>query len=342
VDSQWSHLQLNDFTLRPEFHMPGDKAPEWQALHGDAGFRSYYRLTSEPSLLAVYAPPVSENSENFVRIAQHLRRSGVLAPAIAACDLARGFMLIEDLGPTLLRAELNSHSVDTLYSEALKALLQMQLSPVDDLGLPAYSAQLLRNEMALFHQWFVPQLLGYTVTVAEMHMLEAWYAFLEESALAQPQVFVHRDFHSRNLIYRADGPPGVIDFQDAVVGPITYDLVSLLRDCYIQWPLDRVRKWALAYAKIAMKAHLMPAVADDQFNRWFDLMGLQRHIKVLGIFARLSLRDHKHGYLDDLPLVIDYTLSVARQYPQGEAFVRWFERALMPLIQEQTWYRPIP
>lgn len=338
VDTQWPHLKLNDFILRPDFHSPEDKAPEWQALHGDAGFRSYYRLASEPSLLAVYAPPASESCESFVQIARHLRRYGVLAPAVAACDFERGFMLIEDLGPTLLRNELDQDSADGLYAEALTTLLQMQQSPVGDLRLPAYSRQRLRDEMALFHQWFVPQLLGYDLSVAEMHMLEDFYTKLEDSALAQPQVFVHRDYHSRNLIYRSDGPPGVIDFQDAVVGPVTYDLVSLLRDCYIQWPAERVRHWAVSYANIAVQAGVMPTVTEQQFMHWFDFMGLQRHIKVLGVFARLSLRDNKHGYLYDLPLVIDYTLSIARQYPEGKPFTEWFEQALMPRVKEQPWY----
>src|SRR5690606_37772452 len=145
-----------------------------------------------------------------------------------------------------------------------------------------------------------------------------------DSALEQPQVLVHRDFHSRNLIYRPDGPPGVIDFQDAVVGPVTYDLVSLLRDCYIRWPHEQVRRWTLGYAGVAQQAGILQAVSEAQFLRWFDWMGLQRHIKVLGIFARLSLRDHKHGYLNDLPLVIDYTLEVARLYSEGSEFVAWF------------------
>lgn len=337
VDAQWPNLQLNDFTLRADFHLPADKAPQWQALRGDAGFRSYYRLTSEPPLLAVLAPPATENSERFIAIGGYLRRYGVLAPAIAACDLDRGFLLIEDLGPTMLRAELNDVTADGLYAEALTTLLQMQQGDPSHLHLPGYSGQLLRDEMALFHQWFVQKLLGYEVSAGEMQMLERWYQQLERSALEQPQVFVHRDFHSRNLIYRSDGPPGVIDFQDAVVGPVTYDLVSLLRDCYVRWPQERVRRWAISYANIAVQAGVMAPVTEREFLRWFDLMGLQRHVKVLGIFARLSLRDNKHSYLQDLPLVIDYTLDIARQYPEGEAFVHWFEQALMPRIHASPW-----
>lgn len=338
VDAQWPHLKLNDFILRPDFHLPEDQAPEWQALHGDAGFRTYYRLASEPSLLAVYAPPESEDCEAFVKIAQFLRRHGVLAPAIAAFDAVRGFLLIEDLGPTLMLSELRKDSVDGLYAEALSALLQIQLSPAADLQLPQYDQTRLRSEMALLHEWFIPQLLGYSLSSDEMSVLEQLYRWLEESALQQPQVFVHRDFHSRNLICRENGPPGVIDFQDAVIGPVTYDLVSLLRDCYVQWTPEQVRRWALSYANIAVQAGVLPDVSEKQFMSWFDCMGLQRHIKVLGIFARLSLRDNKHGYLEDLPLVIDYTLTVARAYPQGQEFVNWFESKLMPLVHQQSWF----
>lgn len=338
VDDQWPHLKLNDFTGRGDVQRSGGAAPTWQALSGDAGFRNYFRLASEPPLLAVLAPPATEDSERFIEVARHLRRFGVLAPAIAACDLERGFLLIEDLGPTLLRAELHDDTADGLYAEALTTLMQMQQGAVTELALPIYSRQLLWDEMALFRQWFAEKLLGYQLTSADAQMLDEWFAVLADSALEQPQVFVHRDFHSRNLIYRSDGPPGVIDFQDAVLGPVTYDLVSLLRDCYIRWPEHRVRRWAVSYANIAAQAGILPEVTEQQFMRWFDLMGLQRHIKVLGVFARLSLRDNKHSYLPDLPLVIDYTLSVARNYPEADAFVTWFERCLMPLIKAQPWY----
>lgn len=338
VDEQWPNLMLNDFALKPEFHNPDDRAPGWQALHGDAGFRRYFRLTSEPPLLAVYAPPATEDTSAFIRIARHLRHHGVLAPAIAAVDEAQGFLLIEDLGPTLMLTELNEHSVEGLYAEALSCLLQLQQCPHEGLGLPSYNAERLRAEMQLFCDWFAVELLGYDLSVAERNTLEHWFAELEASALAQPQVIVHRDFHSRNLIYRAEGPPGVIDFQDAVVGPFTYDLVSLLRDCYVSWPEDRVRRWALTYASIAIQAEVIPACSEMQLLKWFDWMGLQRHIKVLGIFARLSLRDGKHGYLGDLPQVLKYTLSVARRYPEAEGFVALIETKLMPLIRQQPWF----
>ncbi len=338
VDEQWPTLNRNDFGLNPEFHRPGDRAPEWQALTGDAGFRRYFRLTSTPALLAVYAPPESEDMTAFIDIAHHLRASGVLVPAIAAFDKAQGFMLIEDLGSSLLYNELSFDSVDTLYADALTSLLQIQLTSVDEQVFPPYSSVKLLDEMHLFREWFVTKLLGYKLSDSESLMLKEWFALLVQSALEQPQVVVHRDYHSRNLIFRENDQPGVIDFQDAVVGPITYDLVSLLRDCYIQWPESRVKAWALSYFRLSVEAGLMKPVDDTIFLQWFDWMGLQRHIKVLGVFARLSLRDNKHGYLSDLPLVIEYILQVSKNYPQARPFLSWFEQALMPLIQKQPWH----
>jgi aminoglycoside/choline kinase family phosphotransferase len=338
VDEQWPHLSQNDSDQLREINPAGTLAPEWQALPGDAGFRRYFRLASEPPLLAVYAPPATEPNPVFLKLAAHLRQHGVLAPAVAAVDLARGFLLIEDLGPTLMRQELNDDSVEGLYAEALSCLLHLQRCPTESLDLPVYSRERLRQEMNLFSDWFVPKLLGHNPTEVELAMLNTWFTHLENSALEQTQVFVHRDYHSRNLIYRNGSPPGVIDFQDAVTGPVTYDLVSLLRDCYIRWPESSVERWALCYANIAMQAGVMPPVSEERFMRWFDWMGLQRHIKVLGIFARLSLRDGKHGYLNDLPLVIRYTLEVARRYKEGEEFVAWFEEKLMPLVRQQPWW----
>ncbi len=342
VDTQWPHLSLNDFMLKPEFHGPGAAAPQWQALAGDAGFRRYFRLASDPPLLAVLSPPQTEPNEVFLKLTRHLRHHGVLTPAVAAVDLERGFFLIEDLGPTLLLQQLNHDSVEGLYAEALHCLLHMQQCPTEALALPAYDRDRLRAEMNLFCEWFAPRLLGYEPTVADLHMLDRWFTQLENSALEQPTVLVHRDYHSRNLVYRTGGPPGVIDFQDAVVGPITYDLVSLLRDCYIRWSEARVRRWAMSYANIAMQCGVLPLVSEERFMRWFDWMGLQRHIKVLGIFARLSLRDHKHGYLNDLPLVIRYTLDIAKRYEEGGEFVAWFEAKLLPRIEQQPWWNSSP
>ncbi len=342
VNAVWPNLQLQEFSLNPAFHTVGDVAPEWQALSGDAGFRRYFRLASEPPLLAVYAPVATEDTGSFMKIAHHLRRGGVMTPAIAAHDLEHGYLLIEDLGSQLLLDVLDEDNADELYGGALSALQQLQHCPPDPQIFPLYDRDRLRTEMNLFPEWFVGKLLGVATSPAEQSLLEDVFRLLEESALQQPQVVVHRDYHSRNLIHRPHQPPGVIDFQDAVIGPVTYDLVSLLRDCYIAWPREQVQGWALDYAHRLRAAGLATGFDDRQFLRWFDLMGLQRHIKVLGIFARLSLRDNKHSYLNDLPLVVRYTVEVARGYPELANFVEWFDRALQPAIHASAWHRVNP
>lgn len=315
------------------------KALALQPLSGDAGARRYYRIEPEPERLAVYAPPETEKNEIFVELADYLRQQGIHAPRIHAADFERGFLLIDNLGERLYLSDLCGSSVEALYGEALMTLLRMQQSPTSIRGLGDYDRPALLAELQLFPEWFVGRLLGHRLDEAEQGIIEATFETLVESALEQPSCFVHRDYHSRNLIHREIGPPGVIDFQDAVWGPFTYDLVSLLRDCYVRWPRESVERWALAYACMAREVGIAPAdMSAEQFMRWFDLMGAQRHIKVLGIFARLWLRDHKPGYLNDLPLVIRYTLEVLEEYPNFSAFVEWFKRVLLPLAQEQSWY----
>lgn len=311
-------------------------------LAGDASFRRYYRLSGcEPSRLAVHAPPEKEKNLEFRRIAALLRDAGVHAPAVLAHHEAEGFLLIEDFGDSLLLPALGDGSVDALYGRALETLLAIQRAPTGAPGwsLGDYSAALLAQEMALFPEWFLRQLLGIRPDAAEEAMLAGLFGQLVAGALAQPQVFVHRDYHSRNLMLLAGDALGVIDFQDAVRGPVTYDLVSLLRDCYVCWPPERVEAWALAYAGRAAATGVMPAVAPGEFLRWFDLMGLQRHIKVLGIFARLWLRDGKRGYLKDLPLVMRYTLAQAEAHPETRAFADWFRARILPLARTQDWFR---
>lgn len=321
---------------------------ELNALSGDAGFRRYFRVNCRPSLLAVSAPVASEDSRAFVAIARYLKSQQVDTPEIIAVDFQRGFLLVEDFGDSLLGSVLNPDNVDRCYAEAMEILLRLQactetsIAAADDgdlFTLAPYNSTRLLDEMLLFQQWFVPKLLGYQLSGQEQHQLQQVYDQLLESALEQPRVWVHRDFHSRNLIYREGQLPGVIDFQDAVEGPLTYDLVSLLRDCYLRWPAVKVSAWALQYRDLAVAHGLMNEVSDAEFLRWFDWMGLQRHIKVLGIFARLWLRDGKAGYLNDLPLVIRYTLEVADRYPQFESLVTLFQNRLLPLCEQQAWYR---
>ncbi len=309
-------------------------------LSGDAGMRVYYRIQEQAGFL-VAASPQNQSAEcvqTFAKVAAALRQQSVMVPEVYALDAERNWMLLSDLGETLFGEVLTEESVNMLYSEALMTLLQIQQIPDECVALPSYDRETLRREMDLFSEWFVGKMLNYELSDEERALIHSTLTYLEDQALEQPIVFVHRDYHSRNLMYREGIAPGVIDFQDALRGPITYDVVSLLRDCYVRWQPEQVRRWAITYANMAIELGLMPAVDEDTFLRWFDTMGLQRHIKVLGIFARLSLRDNKHNYLNDLPLVIRYTLEVARQYPKTQAFAQWFERELLPIAKNAAWY----
>jgi aminoglycoside/choline kinase family phosphotransferase len=312
-----------------------------EMVSGDASFRRYYRLVGcSLSRIAVHAPPDKERNLEFTRIAELLRAAGVHAPEVLAFEPNQGFLLLEDLGDRLLRPALDEASVEQLYGAALETLLAIQQAPTAGAGweLADYGRPLLEQEMRLFPEWFLRGLLGIPPTAAETALIDGLFSLLATEALAQPQVLVHRDYHSRNLMLLDAGELGVIDFQDAVRGPVTYDLVSLLRDCYVSWPPERVEAWALGYAARAVDAGIMAPIPADRFLRCFDLMGLQRHIKVLGIFARLWLRDGKAGYLRDLPLVIHYTLSVAQRHPDTRDFADWFRERVLPLASRQDWF----
>ncbi len=306
-------------------------------ISGDAGFRQYFRTNTRPTLIAVSAPPEHEDNPAFVSKSLAFSAADIHVPQVIAVNYTSGFMLLEDLGDDLLLPLLNPQSVEHLYHLAEETLSRIQQMPQDRSLFPDYSRQLLAEEMALFPRWFVTDLLGLTLNDTEKAMLQAAFDCLLDSAEEQPQVVVHRDYHSRNLLLLSGEELGVIDFQDAVIGPISYDLVSLLRDCYIRWPAPMVRERALAYAA---RVNQLSGIDPDQFIRWFDLMGLQRHIKVLGIFARLWLRDGKSGYLKDLPLVIRYTLEQAKPYAELADFVAWFQRRIEPELGGQEWYSP--
>jgi hypothetical protein len=291
----------------------------------DASFRSYWRVRrGTRSWVVMNAPPDKEDVGPFIDIAARLRAAGLNAPEVIAQDRAQGFLLLSDLGTRTYLPELDEGSVEALYGDALDALQIMQ-TRVDGSGLPAYDAARLSAEMDLFPTWFLHRHLGHESTPPERELIAACMQRLLDSAAEQPASFVHRDYHSRNLMIVPGANPGIIDFQDAVVGPITYDLVSLLKDCYIQWPLARVHGWAEAYRQRLVAAGMVQ-VGPTRWRRWFDWMGLQRHLKVLGIFARLNYRDGKAGYLNDLPLVLDYTLSVCARYGELAPFGEWLQQ----------------
>ena len=304
-----------------------DPSARLEGASADASFRSYWRCESGGrTWIVMDAPPDREDIRPWLDVAARLNAAGLHAPEIAASDAEQGFVLMSDLGTRLYLPELDEASVDSLYGDALEAMFVMQ-TRVDAVGLPAYDEARLVAEMELLPEWFLKRHLGHTPECEEWDVIESAFRALEKSARAQPQAFVHRDYHSRNLLITATRNPGILDFQDAVVGPVTYDLVSLLRDCYIAWPEHRVYAWVDAYRLRLADAGI--AVGDAaQFRRQFDLMGLQRHIKVLGIFCRLWYRDGKAGYLNDLPLVWRYTREVGRRYPETSELIALIERVL--------------
>ncbi len=280
----------------------------------DASFRSYFRvaLPDGGSRIAMDAPPDLEDSAPFVRIAGLLAQAGVHAPTIFAADLKQGFLLLEDLGSTHYQDVLDDATCRPLYVDALDALVRMQR--IDSLeGLPVFDAAFLRREMDLFDEWYIGRHLNATLTDAEKTGLAQVKDALIAAMLGQPQGFMHRDYHCRNLM-QADPNPGVIDFQGAVVGPLAYDVASLLKDCYVVWPEETVLDLAIRYWEKARKADVPVAADIDTFYRDLEFCGVQRHLKVLGLFARLNHRDNKPQYLDDLPTVFDYVLRAARRY----------------------------
>lgn len=332
--NEWVGQQLDIATVR------------LSPLAGDAGFRRYCRVEAgDAQVMAVFAPPATENSPLYLAVSQLLSSADVRVPKVLATDLERGFLLVEDCGDQLLLPALNEHSADGLYRQALDMLLHMQSMVVPEGVIAHYDEQRLWDEMALFPSWFVQNLLELPFGRNEQALLDNCFDWLVASALEQPQVFVHRDYHARNLMLHAhSNPPGelvTIDFQDALVGPFTYDLVSLLRDCYIRWQPEQVTMWALAYRERLIKKGQFAGQDEQQFLQWFDLIGLQRHIKVLGIFARLWLRDGKAGYLNDLPLVLHYVMEVAARYPPAAEFVEWMQVRVLPACHRQSWWREI-
>lgn len=315
---------------------------ELQPLSGDAGFRRYFRLHgSQPPQMGVVAPPATENTPAYLYVSELLKAGGVRVPRIDAVDAEQGLLLVEDCGARQLLPELNPTTVSNHYQKALALLLQMQRIDIHDCTLPTYDGQKLWDEMALFPTWLVQGLLDLPFGRNEQTLLDNVFDCLIDSALAQPQTLVHRDYHARNLMLLDDDALVTIDFQDAVIGPATYDLVSILRDCYIHWPQADVEHWAAGYLAQAQAAGLYQGIGEAQWLRWFDLMGLQRHIKVLGIFARLWLRDGKPGYLNDLPLVLHYTLSVAERVPEAQELAEWLRWRVLPACRRQPWFRDI-
>jgi N-acetylmuramate 1-kinase len=311
---QWLELTLGgrDFGIAP--------------VSDDASFRRYFRIRrgdSQPPLVAMDAPPDKEDCRPYVHVAKLFAEAGVHVPAIHAQDLDRGFLLLSDLGDTTYLSALDANNAGRLYGDALDSLLRIQIASRPGC-LPVYDRALLERELRLFPEWYLARQLKCALDESQNAALEKTFALLLESNLAQPRVFVHRDYHSRNLMV-CRPCPGILDFQDAVYGPITYDLVSLLRDAYISWDEEQVIDWVIRYWEMARKARLPVSGDFADFYRDFEWMGAQRHIKVLGIFARLFHRDGKDAYLKDQPLVMRYLRRTCERYRELAPLARLLE-----------------
>lgn len=299
----------------------GGRELHLEAASQDASFRRYLRAhAGGRSWIVMDAPPEHEDCGPFLDVARRLQAAGVHVPQVVAAAPELGVLLLEDLGDRRYLDCLDGEDgAERLYADAIAALLTMQAATGCE-GLPEYDRAELLREMRLFDEWFLQRYLGIDLGRHHRAALQAAYAFLAEAALAQPRVFVHRDYHCRNLMVCPGHNPGVLDFQDALHGPVTYDLVSLLRDAYVRWPEARVEAWVEAYHALAIQHGVLPDGDDEAaFRRDFDLMGVQRHLKVAGIFARLWLRDGKRGYLGDIARVLGYLVDVAGRYPELRA-----------------------
>jgi aminoglycoside/choline kinase family phosphotransferase len=303
-----SQPRLNIASLRP--------------ASSDASFRRYFRIDAEDgqSYIAMDAPP-PENVQRFVEVAKLFKQVGLSVPEVLAQDLEQGMLLISDLGTTMYSHVLSSDTAHKLYMDAIDSLVLLQTQSQPGV-LPEYDRPFVLRELQIFVEWYVGKHLGITLNEEQNATLTKVFDALTASALAQPQVYMHRDYHSRNLMVLTKGNPGVIDFQDAVYGPISYDLVSLLRDAYVQWDEEMVLDWVIRYWEKARRAGLPVPTDIDSFYRDFEFMGLQRHLKILGIFARLYHRDGKSGFLNDMPLVMEYVRKTAQRYKELAPLLR--------------------
>ena len=319
---------------------------EIHLIAGDASPRKYYRVRvdgaqTSNTVIAVESPPTEKNEE-FLRIRELLAAGGVRVPALIAADIEQGYLLLEDLGDETLLPHLSDANVSEWYTRGLASLADLVRIDPAPASLEAYGAPKLMQEMRLFTDWFVPRLLKLPMNDELEAAFSAVAELLIANAKAQPQVLVHRDFHSRNLMVLPHNELAVIDFQDGVVGPVTYDVASLLKDCYVRWPRDRQLDLLRQYQDLLENSGAMDPVPASLFVRWFDLMGLQRHIKVLGIFSRLAFRDGKPQYLLDLPRVLAYIREALDLYRSSDeevaTFREVFEAQIVPACQRADWF----
>lgn len=288
------------------------------AVAGDASFRRYFRVfQGAQSYIVMDAPPDKEDCHPYVAIARAFENARVRFPRVISADVDQGYLLLSDFGDQQLLSALNADSADNLYRAAMDVLLQIQqCTAVSNYPLPHFDAALYWREFEILDVWYIKKHLDKKLSAADEAQLKSIYQFVMDELATQPIVFVHRDYHSRNIMICEDSELGILDFQDAVFGPITYDLVSLLRDCYIAWPDTQVEQWVKYFHA---HIHTRTPTSFPTFMRWFDFAGLQRHLKCLGIFSRLHYRDHKNNYLKEIPRVFNYVMQVCDKYPELHA-----------------------
>lgn len=283
-------------------------------LAGDASFRRYFRVQTEKDTFVVMdAPPDKENCLSFIKIAKILAAQKINVPEIKAMELNLGFLLLTDFGDNLFLRVLNESNANTLYSLAMDSLIRIQSTKTENHSLPSFDSMMI-EELNNFREWYLEKHLNLNLTVKDNYFFTEIFEKLIESAKQQPQTFVHRDYHSRNLMLLVNNQVGILDFQDSVTGPITYDLVSLLRDCYIAWPISQVHEWTKKYLALILSEKILNNISQEQWLRWFDLMGIQRHLKAIFIFARKWHRDANSNYLVEIPRTLNYVLQVSEQY----------------------------
>jgi aminoglycoside/choline kinase family phosphotransferase len=320
-----ARLALIDEWLSRELRLPAQRI---EPASSDASFRRYFRVFRDgASYIVMDAPPPREDVRPYLKVTRLLESLGVHVPHVHEADAARGLLLLEDLGTALYLERLTAgDDPGPLYRDALAALAVIQLRGAEaSAALPPYDRTPLAAELALMPEWLLARHLSLPPAAVQDAVIADSFAFLIREALAQPKVFVHRDYHSRNLMVARERSPGILDFQDALCGPVGYDLVSLLKDCYIAWPRARVVEWVREFRALLSREGGAAGAGEAEFLRWFDLVGVQRHIKVLGIFCRLWYRDGKSGYLADLPRVLDYVRDTCGRYHELAALGRFLD-----------------
>lgn len=306
-----------------------------EPMPGDASLRRYFRVNIRgESFVVMDAPPEYENCRPFVAIAKALCEIGLYAPDILEADVERGFLLLTDFGDQTFLNTLNINNADILYRKALEALALLQTCRfVDGHTIPPFTADFMLKEWAWHKEWFLEKWLGIDYRAQEKE-LDACYQLLVESAVNQPQVFMHRDYHSANLMVLPENEVGILDFQDAFIGPVTYDAVSLLRDCYIDWPEESVQIWSRFYRQKLLESETIDFFDEAQWQRWFDFMGMQRHLKALLTFARKQVRDQQPRYLQFVPRTLNYLVRVSANYPELTVLHQFLRNTVRPAVQQ--------